>query len=293
MPDRRTGRASRRPLTRPPADLPTGPLPIPSGTVELRRDRDRPAAVTVLVNGVPSSHLDLDDPTWLEFEYMQQMVAVLEGMPPGPLDAVHLGAGGCALPRWVEATRPGSTQLAVDIDAELLTLVRRWFDLPRSPRLRLRAGDARTVLGTLADASADVVVRDVFAGDQTPPHLCTAEFLEQVSRVLRPGGVYLANCADRPPLGLARAELATADAVFADVALAAEPGQLKGRRYGNLLVAAVVSADAGPDLAGPALERRLRSLPVPVRLLHGPQARAFVGGAAVLRDPAVLHDPAG
>lgn len=259
-------------------------MDITTGTAEVRPDRENPRSVTLLVNGVPSSHLDLDDPTWLEFEYMQQMAVVIDQLPPGPLDAIHLGAGACALPRWLDAVRPGSRQLAVDLDPVLLDLVRQWFDLPRSPRLRLRAQDARAALTGLPGESADVIVRDVFAGDETPAHVCTVEFLAEVARVLRPGGVYLANCADKPPLSRARAEVATARAVLADVALVAEPGQLKGRRYGNLVVAGTRSLGAGPDLDGPVLSRMLRSLPVPVRLLHGGELQAFAGGAQVLRD---------
>ena len=259
-------------------------MPIATGTAEVVPHRDDPRSVTLLVNGVPSSHLDLDDPTWLEFEYMQQMATVIDRLPPGPLDAVHLGAGACALPRWLDAVRPGSRQLAVDLDQLLLDRVREWFDLPRSPRLRLRGQDARAALSGLPPASADLVVRDVFAGDVTPGHVCTLEFLTEVARVLRPGGVYLANCADRPPLALARAEVSTARSALADVALVADPGQLKGRRYGNLVLVATVSAQ-GPALDDSRLARALRSLPVPVRLLHGQELDAFVAGAMPLVDP--------
>src|SRR5690606_22484296 len=130
-----------------------------------------------------------------------------------------------SLARYVHATRPRSRQIAVEIDPLLAEHVRAWFELPRSPSLRIRVGDARTVLESMPTASADVVVRDVFADARTPEHVQTVEFTEQVDRVLRPGGVYLANCADRPPLTLARAEAATVREVFAHVAMAAEPAQ--------------------------------------------------------------------
>lgn len=282
-----TARRPRRPATT--AVRPTGPVPIDTGTVELVDEPDRPGAVTVLVNGVPSSHLVLDDPTWLEFEYMQQMAALIHTLRDGPLDALHLGAGACSMPRWVEATRPGSRQTAVDLDGALLTLVREWFALPRSPRLRLRVGEAREVLTSRPTASADLIVRDVFAPDVTPDHLVTVELAEQVARVLRPEGLYLANCADRPPLSLARSEVATARAVFADVALVAEPGQLRGRRYGNLVLAATVS-EHGPDLGAPGPARALRSLPVPARLLHGAELDEFVGTTPPRHDPPAAPD---
>jgi spermidine synthase len=264
-------------------------VPISTGTAEVVRSPDDPDAVTLLVNGVPSSHLDLADPARLDFEYMQQMAAVLDHLPEdGPLRAVHLGAAGCAMARWVEARRPGSRQVAVDLDAELVRLVRLWFDLPRSPALRLRAGEARAELATLPDAGADAVLRDVFAGDRTPAHLTTEEFVRDAARALRPGGVYLANCADRPPLALARAEAATAAAVFRHAGLVAEPGVLRGRRYGNLLV---IGTDDDALLGDPGLARRLRSLPVPARLLVGDELAAFVGRTAPLRDAAPELEP--
>ncbi|MCL3860137.1 fused MFS/spermidine synthase [Actinotalea sp. K2] len=252
-----------------------------TGTVELVRERGAPGSVTLMVNGVPSSHLDLEDPTRLEFEYMQQMAAVVDRLPEGPLDVVHLGAAGCAMARWVDATRPGSRQLAVDIDDRLVTLVRAWFGLPRAPRLRLRAAEAREALAGQGDASADLVIRDVFAPDTTPAHLQTVEFTADVARVLRPGGLYLANCADRPPLALARSEVATVREVFGHVALVAEPGQLRGRRYGNLVVAGTARQGLLDD-AG--LARALRSLPMPSRVLHGPDLTEFAGAGEVLTD---------
>jgi spermidine synthase len=255
-----------------------------TGTVAIQRRRDDPDGVTLLVNGVPSSHLDLVDPTRLEFEYMQQMAAVLDRAadPGAPLRVLHLGAAGCTLARYVHATRPRSHQLAVELDATLAELVRVWFDLPRSPALRIRAGDARAELERRPAGSADVVIRDVFAGDTTPDHVRTIEFTEQVARVLVPGGVYLANCADRPPLETARAEVATLRAVFPDVVAIAEPGQLKGRRYGNLVLA---GTDREGLLGSADLARAIRSLPAPTRVLHGAELTTFVADARPLRDP--------
>jgi len=258
-------------------------VPIATGTVELVVDPDDADAVTVLVNGVPSSYLDLADPTRLVFEYMQQFAAVLDrfGAPGEPLAVVHLGAAGCAMARWVHATRPGSQQVAVELDTSLPELVRGWFDLPRSPALRIRSGDAREQLASMPSGSADVVVRDVFAGDSTPAHVRTLEFTQDVARVLRPGGVYLANCADRPPLTTTRAEVATLADVFADVAVVAEPALLRGRGYGNVVLAAT---DDPALLASAALDRAIRSLPAPARLLHDDDVRTFRGASQVLRD---------
>lgn len=314
--------SSSAPLTLP-AELPVGPVPISTGTAEVVRDQDFPQRVTLHVNGVPSSSLDLADPGFLDFEYMQQMAAFVALLPSGPLRVLHLGAAGSAFARHVEHERPGSRQLGVDLDARLLELVREWFALPRAPLLRLRADDAGRSLASARDQSYDVVVRDVFAGDRTPAHLVGTGFAAQAHRVLRPGGVLLVNCADKPPLATARREVASLAGAFGPdaatsgrLAAVAEPAILKGRRYGNLVLAAVrelpEDASAGgrgsgrpdgpqdaaqgraahdddavrPDLRDARLGRALRTLAVPATLLVGDDAVAFAGTAAPLETAA-------
>ena len=77
----------------------------------------------------PSSHVDLDDPTRLDFEYVRWFGDVLDTWAPEgePLRVVHLGGAGCTLARYVAATRPGSRQVVVDVDAAVLDLARRAF----------------------------------------------------------------------------------------------------------------------------------------------------------------------
>ncbi|GAB4085087.1 fused MFS/spermidine synthase [Myceligenerans cantabricum] len=306
MARRKTRTARRAPSNTGTPTFPAGPVPISTGTAEVVRDPDHPDRVTLHVNGVPSSSLDLGDPGFLDFEYMQQMAAVLALLPPGPLRVLHLGAAGSALARHVEHERPGSRQLGVDLDPRLLELAREWFALPRAPRLRLRADDAGRALAGLHPESFDVVVRDVFAGDVTPGHLAGTAFTHAARRVLRPGGVLLLNCADRPPLTLARREVAALAEVFGPsaagsgrLAAIAEPAILKGRRYGNVVLAAVDAPrpgtapddDPGPDLRDVALGRALRALAVPVTLLAGADATRFAGTAAPLTTAAAPAEP--
>lgn len=256
---------------------------VSTGTAELVQDRTDPDLWTLWLNGVPSSPVHLGDPTLLDFEYLRWMADVLDVAwePARPLDAVHLGAAACALPRYVEATRPGSRQVAVELDAELARLVREWFPLPRAPRLRLQVGDARERLATRPDAGADVVVRDVFAGDTTPVHLTTVEFARDVARVLRPEGLYLANVADRPPLRVLRAEVAAVAQVFSHVAVVAETALLRGRRYANAVVVAGHRA-----LPLQPLSRRLAAGSVPTRLVDGADVAAMAVAGRARRDPA-------
>src|ERR671932_1329211 len=152
--------------------VPPGPTPVDGGTAELLGDADRDGSWILMVAGTPQSHVDLEDPTHLEFEYVRRMGHVLAlAAPEGePVDAVHLGGGALTLPRYVAATRPGSRQRVVELDEPLTELVRTHLPLPRDARVRVRAADARAALATMRAASADVVVSDVFAGARTPAH---------------------------------------------------------------------------------------------------------------------------
>src|SRR3954463_14817293 len=146
--------------------VPPGPTPVLGGTAELLGDADRDGSWVLLVDDTPQSHVDLDDPKHLEFEYVRRMGHVLDlaAEEGRPLDVVHLGGGALTLARYVAATRPGSRQRVVEIDDPLTELVRAHLPLPRDARIRVRAADARAGLAALRTDSADVVLTDVFAG---------------------------------------------------------------------------------------------------------------------------------
>jgi spermidine synthase len=253
---------------------------VDTGVVELVQEPSDPQLWTLWLNGVPSSPIHVAEPTILDFEYLRWMAAVLDVLAPGPVDAVHLGGAACSLPRYVEATRPGSAQVVMELDGELARLVREWFDLPRSPRLRIQVGDARARLLTRPAGSADVVVRDAFSGATTPGHLTTVQFVQDVRRVLRDAGVYLANVADRSPLTLVRSEVTALRQVFEHTAVLAETSMLKGRRYAN----AVLLGSPSP-LPLRDLTRRLAREPVTTRVVSGEPLVALAAGAKALQDP--------
>ncbi|TQS43868.1 spermidine synthase [Cryptosporangium phraense] len=270
---------------------PTTPQPgthhLTDVTAEIVQDLDADDGWMLLLDGVPNSYLNLNDPTHLEFEYQQWMARAVDLHKPGTeISLVHVGGGACAFPRYVAATRDGARQLVAEYNPELIALIREVFGIRTGPGLRIRAGDGRDVVAGQHSASADVLVRDAFVGPIVPPHLTTVEFLSDVARVLRPDGLYLANVTDGPPLGLARAEVATARATFAHVALVSETPVLKGRRYGNLTL--IASPAPLPILD---LTRLLARSVAPTRVLHGDELTKFVGGAAVTTDDNPLMPP--
>jgi spermidine synthase len=262
---------------------------VEGGLAELIPDRDRARAWTLLIDGAPQSHVDLDDPAYLSFEYQRRLGHVIDLVaPPGkPVQAVHLGGGAFTLARYAAATRPRSTQQVVERDAALVQLVRRELPLDPGARIRVRSTDAREGLAKVPDGWADLVIADVFSGARTPAHLTSTEFLDEVRRALKPTGTYAANLADGPPLAHLRGQIATVAARFEHLALIADPTVLRGKRFGN---AVLVASDAPLPLA--ELTRRAASDPHPGRVEHGKPLTDFTGGAAPVTDAAAVASPA-
>uniref|UniRef100_A0AAU2V8Q4 Fused MFS/spermidine synthase n=1 Tax=Streptomyces sp. NBC_00003 TaxID=2903608 RepID=A0AAU2V8Q4_9ACTN len=270
-----------------------GPEPVvetvDGGLAELIPDRDRAGGWTLLLDGAPQSHVDLEAPDRLTFEYQRRLGHVIDlAAPPGQaLNVLHLGGGAFTLARYIAATRPRSTQQIVELDAALVQLVRRELPLDPGARIRVRGGDARAGLGKLPDGWADLVIADVFSGARTPAHLTSTEFLTDVRRVLKPGGTYAANLADGPPLAHLRGQIATAAGAFPELALAADPTVLRGKRFGN----AVLVCSAVP-LPVAELTRRIAGDPHPGRVQHGRELADFTGGALAVSDASAKPSPA-
>ncbi|MFI2031152.1 spermidine synthase [Streptomyces buecherae] len=262
------------------------------GAAKLLPDVDRPHGWLLTVDGAPQSYVDLADPLHLEFEYARRLGHVLDtagqddAEPAAPLDVLHLGGGALTLPRYVAATRPGSRQRVVEADRALIGLVAEVLPLGPDHAVEVAAVDARDALALADDASADVIVADVFGGSRVPAHLTSVEYARQAARVLRPTGRYAANVADGAPFAFLRSQVATLAAVFAHVCLIAEPGVLRGRRFGN----AILVAGQQP-LPHAALARRAAADPFPARVADGAALERLVAGAEPVWDAAATPSP--
>ncbi|HEV3358146.1 MAG TPA: fused MFS/spermidine synthase [Pseudonocardiaceae bacterium] len=272
MPDKRPARAPRRRSGSPTP----GRYPVRFGTAELLADADRPGGWLLTVDGVPQSYVDLDDPKHLDFEYVQRMAELVDAIEPagGALHAVHIGGGGCTLPRYLAATRPGSRQLVIEADGPLADLVREQLELRSVANLRVRVGDGYAEIGTLRPDSADLLVVDAFERAVMPGGLGTPEFVAQAGRVLRDSGMYLLNVAADPTGTISRRIVAGVLAGFPHRLLVAEPGVLRGRRPGNLVVAASRAPLPVDVVAG-----RIARAAFPVRLLTGADLDRYVSFA--------------
>ncbi|WP_426978395.1 spermidine synthase [Pseudarthrobacter sp. O4] len=191
------------------------------------------------IGGAEQSHVNLTDPSDIFYEYLRRIGHVVDLAAPwgGPISALHLGAGALTLARYIQATRPGSVQYAVELERELLDFVLQQLPLPEGIQLHTLIGDAREALAGLpAGQRFDVVILDIFSGPEAPAHLACTEFYREAAAKLTPRGVLIVNVGDEPGLTLVRSQVAALRRAMTDVSAVAEAGMFTGRYPGNIIL---------------------------------------------------------
>lgn len=241
------------------------------------RPGDRPGSFVLRMSGMDQSHVDLEDPTRVAFDYVRRLADVVDVHAPAgrPVRAVHVGGAAMTLPRYVAAVRPRSAQVVLEPAVAVTELVRRELPLPPRCGVKVRPVGGRAGVAALRDGYAELVVLDAFADARVPAELVTAEFFADVARALAPGGLFLLNLVDRAPFAWTRRVVAGLRQAFGALLLSAEPATLRGRRAGNLLVVA-----SGTSVPLAALRARAASSPAPYRVLDAGQVSDGFGGGA-------------
>lgn len=197
------------------------------------------------------SHVDLNDPTRIFYEYLHRIASVIDLLRPPhkPIRALHLGGGAMTLARYIAATRPESLQTIVELARALPGFVTTHIPMPPGTNPEILCGDARSMLPAASQTAAvpaDVIILDIFSGADAPKHLRERAFYEDLSTLLAPHGVLVINVGDDPGLAffheqatvLGATDSQTHPSVFEHVWLLADSAMLTGTRAGNLILLA-------------------------------------------------------
>jgi hypothetical protein len=206
--------------------------------LSVTEEADDATRKVLVLDDLRHSYVDTDDPTVLSFWYVRRLVEAIESAAASD-DIVYLGGGALTIPRYVRATQPGTTQTVFEIDGDLIEVVENQMGLDRNEPepIGIVVGDARLSLDDVADNSADIVVGDAFGSRSVPFHLATEEFIGEVERVLRSGGMYAANIIDGGEQLFLAAEAATLARVFDHVVVIRGDAVTEGLRGNSVLVA--------------------------------------------------------
>lgn len=244
---------------------------------EVRVDADRPQDRDLVLDAARHGNVHLDDPTILELRYVRLFASVLEAMPSGPVDVLHLGGGAFTFPRYVAAVRPGSTNLVLELDPGVVEIAEERLGLETGEQLEVRVGDARTALPDLSPDRYDLVVGDAFSGKSVPWHLTTVEVAAELTRLLRDDGLYVMNVIDGSDNGFARAVIATLKREFDYVAVILPDDDPPRRARNQVIVASNAPLPEIDPLGGDGV------------VVDGERLDVYVGDARILTDD---HAPA-
>jgi hypothetical protein len=238
------------------------------GELIVERDPLRPSGRLLRQDAMDASYVDLADPAHLEFNYLRWMRIVLRVARARRV--LHVGGGGCALPRALAAENPEGRQEVCEADPEVLALAREHLGLRRAPGLRVRHAEGRSWLGQQADAGWDAVVIDAFVGAVVPRRLITAEALAEAARVAPLALINVVDDRTAADVRLIAAGLATAYPRVWSVGGRAGNSVVAGSGTDPAVdlerVAARVAGDASPArLTGPAATARLVAGTPPLR----------------------------
>lgn len=246
--------------------------------IEFEVDVFSSTGLTLLVDGAAQSHVDPHDPTRLFFEYVRRIGHVIDAVadPGAPLRALHLGGGAMTLARYVEATRPDSTQVVVDADARLVAIVTERLPLPSDARIGVVVADARDALDRLPAADRfDLVIVDLYTRLDAPAFVDEPTFMGACLDRLAPGGLLVVNVADAaggPRLAAQARAVARADPA-AELVVAGPPAVLAGAEEGNAVIV------AGRAIPPRVLERLRGAGPFPAEVLEGARLDTVLWGA--------------
>ena len=249
---------------------------------------DRAGAFVLRMDGREQSHLDLGDPTRLDFDYVRRIADVLDLWGPAgePVRVLHVGGAAMTLPRYLAHTRPRSAQVVLEPDTEVTELVRRELPLPQRSGIKVRPVDGRAGLAAFRDGALDLVVVDAFAAGRVPGDLVSTECAAEYARILAEDGLLLLNLADAAPFAWTRRVVAAVRTALPTLMVSAEPATLRGRRPGNLLLVA-----GRATVPVPALRARAASGPAPYRVLDEALVSDTLGGGRPFVDTDTAPSP--
>jgi spermidine synthase len=244
------------------------------GDLVVERDPLRPSGRLLRQGGMEASYVDLADPAHLEFDYMRWVRIVLRAARARRV--IHVGGGGCSLPRALAAEDPHNRQEVCELDPDVLSLAREHLGLRRTPGLRVRCAEGRAFVAGQPDSSWDAIVIDAFVAATVPRRLITAQALTDAARV---APLTVINLIDNR----AARDVRTVAAGLA----ASYPGVWTlGARAGNTIV---VGTARRLDLD--RIAARAAADPSPARLLAPDELAPGLTGTVPLRDEGVGAGP--
>ncbi len=159
----------------------------------------------LILDHLVHSYNSLEDPNYLQYGYIKVYAEIADYLaqrvPNQALRVLYIGGGGYTLARHIEATYPNARQEIMEIDPGVTQTVYEQLGVdPSKTSIITYNVDGRLMANDLVKDNAgqyDLIIGDAFNDLSIPYHLTTREFDEQLKRLLKPDGLYLALVIDK------------------------------------------------------------------------------------------------
>lgn len=136
--------------------------------------------------------MDTRHPDRLLFEYYRMSLMALVFLENDPADILVVGLGAGSIPKYLNKYFPHASIDVVEIDPEVLSVAQKYFAFRENDRMKVYIQDGRMFIKR-AKKKYDLVLLDAYRNGSIPFHLTTKEFLAEVKKALKPGGVVTSN----------------------------------------------------------------------------------------------------
>jgi spermidine synthase len=136
--------------------------------------------------------ISLVKPDSLLFEYTRISFISLAFLDRKPEDVLFVGLGAGAMPRYFNRYYPDVNTEVVEIDSEMFDVAKKYFHFKETPKMKVYTQDGRMFIKR-AKKKYDMIFLDAYQADYIPFHMTTIEFLAEVKKILKKGGVVVSN----------------------------------------------------------------------------------------------------
>ena len=140
----------------------------------------------------PQGGILVDDPDQLLYEYTRMAFTSLAFLDREPENVLFVGLGAGVMPRYFNKHYPDANVDAVEIDPEMFEIAKKYFYFQENANMKVHIQDGRIYLKKTTN-KYDMIFLDAYRGEHIPFHLTTVEFLREIKKKLKEGGVVVSN----------------------------------------------------------------------------------------------------
>jgi spermidine synthase len=148
---------------------------------------ERNNKLSLLVNGIQQTGM------YVETLFHRAFQRFVKWYPSGVKRILVIGVGGGSVIQQLKDLYPEARIVAVDVDKVIVHIAKKYFNVKENSMCSFVVADARSYLSKKNKPEFDLIIIDIYIGNDVPTFVTSKDFVREVRRALRPGGRMLMN----------------------------------------------------------------------------------------------------